>query len=115
MHVKRFGLVLMVLFVVGSVGAAPPEKQLLGKWETTDPDSKQKITLEFADKNVLKIIVGQITLDARYKFVDDENLEMTMTFGETTQTEKVKIKVDDKELVMTGSKDAKPTKFTRLK
>jgi uncharacterized protein (TIGR03066 family) len=114
MRVTRCCLVVLALVLVGSVVAAPPEKQILGKWETTEPDSKQKITLEFADKNVLKIVVGQITVEARYKFVDDENMELTMTFPDSTMTEKVKIKVEEKELVLTG-KDGKPTKFTRAK
>jgi hypothetical protein len=116
MSIRLWSGVLLLLFVVAGVVAAPPEKQLLGKWETTDPDNKQKITLDFMDKNILKIGIGAITIEARYKFLDDDNIELTMAFPDMTDSVKVKIKVDDKELVFSGaSKDVKPTKFTRPK
>jgi uncharacterized protein (TIGR03066 family) len=114
MYVNRFSLAALVLLIIGTAMAAPPEKELLGKWETKDPDSQQTITLDFADKGTFKVGVGPVMLEGKYKFADDETLEMTMTIMDTMQTEKVKVKVGNGELVITG-KDNKPMKFTKAK
>ena len=82
MRFTRCCLATLVVLVLGTAVAAPPEKELMGKWSTVDPDSQSTITLDFAANNALKISVGGVTLDAKYKFIDDDNLELSMTFGD---------------------------------
>ncbi len=108
-------LCLMALLLIsGTVIAAPPEKELQGKWETTDSDSQIKLILDFGEKNTVKVTAGSSSIEAKYRFIDDENLEMTMTFNDMTATEKMKVKINGNELLLTG-KESNPTKFVRVK
>ena len=66
-----------------------PKDLIVGKWE---PAEKKEMgaTLEFLKDGKLKVSVGTINVDGTYKFVDDTNVEVEMTFMGQTQKEKLK-------------------------
>jgi uncharacterized protein (TIGR03066 family) len=107
--------VCLALVLVG-IGYAQPKasEAIVGKWEPQDPNAKGKATLEFLKDGKMKIAFGDIMIDGTYKFVSDDTMEVKMTFGGETKTEKIKVKVSDKEMEFTPS-NGKTEKFSRLK
>jgi uncharacterized protein (TIGR03066 family) len=133
MRCLRFGVCAAFLLVVSTALAQPapkdqpsPKDLILGQWAMSEKKDGAEIKAAFTftkDKAVatLSFKMGdnkpdEITIDARYVWVADDTIEMTARppGAKEDQTEKVKIKVSDKELIMSG-KDGKALTFNRPK
>jgi uncharacterized protein (TIGR03066 family) len=113
----RFLLTLCAVCVVtASLSAGDKPKDLIvGKWEPAEKNAMTP-TIEFTKDNKLKISVPQanLTVEGTYKFVDDNNVEVEISFMGQTQKEKLKVEVTKDSLTTTDSK-GKNDKFTRAK
>src|SRR5262245_63214587 len=109
-----------------SACASKPKDLIIGKWEPTD--SAEKGTLEFAKDGTMKMGTGPISIQAKYKFIDDQTMEVEMenplgglgagAGGVQVQipktiTSRVKVSVTKDELTTTDDK-GKTTKFKRV-
>src|SRR5690349_3411376 len=89
-----------------------PQEAIIGKWEPQE--GKGKVTIEFLKGGKLKVTHGTEMIEGTYKFVSDDTVEVTLTIGTDTKTEKLKVKVGDKDMETTDA-GGKTEKFTRLK
>src|SRR5947207_15623009 len=80
---------------------AKPQEAIVGKWEPQE--AKGKATIEFFKGGKLKVTDGEKVIEGTYKFVSEDTVEVTLTFGTDTKTEKLKVKVGDKEMEATPS------------
>ena len=97
------------------------EKALMGKWEAKQKlgDKEIKATVDFQKDGKLAMSVtntpmGDLKFEGKYKVLDANQLEVTITFMNKTMTEKSKFKVTGNTLEMTD-KNGKTEKFTRVK
>ncbi len=105
------------LFLIGNLANSQDGKTnpLIGKWEMKQKVGDKEITgqLEFTKDLKLKISFMGISFSGTYKVLDKENLEVTVTFGDKTNTEKSKYKVVKDVLELTDKK-GKTEKFNRV-
>jgi hypothetical protein len=120
MRLATLGLFATLCLLLTSVsGLAQDQKDpkdlLIGTWEAKEKvgDMEQKITVEFT-KDTIKVAFDVNKFDVKYKWVDKDNIEVTVTGADGKEmTEKTKIAITMDELTVSG-KD-KPMKFTRVK
>jgi glycine betaine/choline ABC-type transport system substrate-binding protein len=122
---------LLGLMAAAAIGQQTGPKELLvGTWVMTekkeagelkatlvfDKDGNTRATLSVKATGTAGDPVQELTIDARYKWVGEDTIEMTTKppGAKEEQTEKVRVKVSDKELLLSG-KDGKDMKFTRSK
>ena len=80
----------LALALAGLACADPkPQEAIVGKWEPQD--SKGKVTIEFFKGGKLKVTDGEKVIEGTYKFVSEDTVEVTLTFGTDTKTEKLKV------------------------
>jgi hypothetical protein len=107
------GIVVASLFfvIVGCGGGSKPKDLIVGKWKATEKKGGIEMTIdtEFTKDGTLKMSVAGMTINGKYKFIDDNNFEMSV--GEKSQ--KVKIESITKEKMVTSDQDGK-TEFTRV-
>jgi uncharacterized protein (TIGR03066 family) len=88
---------------------------IIGKWSPAE--SKDKATIEFTKDMKLKIAGDQISLDGSYRFIDDNTIEVKISFQGMEKAIQLKITVNDNELTtqeVEGEKKMKET-FKRVK
>jgi hypothetical protein len=116
---KQFVVVtfaLGLLVTVSGCGSSPKD-MIIGKWETTQKqgDVEVKITVEFTKDEVKMSAMGLDFPPGKYKWVDNDNIEVTMKGPDGKEkTEKSKVKVTKDELEMPDP-EGKVTKFKRAK
>jgi len=116
-------------------GCSGPKDKIIGKWERKDTQEIMgtkidiKMVLDFQKDGKLKWTAsskaGEKTEEksgeGTYKWVDNENIEVTMKDPESgkEKTEKNKVKVTDTELTITGKNELtgkeEDMKFTKVK
>jgi uncharacterized protein (TIGR03066 family) len=108
-----------LLLLAGSTplfAADKPKDLILGKWEMSR--DKQKISLEFAKDGILKVRLTNddknTDVEGKYKFVDDDNMEVELVYMGDTKKEKLKVVVTKEELTTTDGAGKKET-FKRTK
>jgi uncharacterized protein (TIGR03066 family) len=96
LRVVGMGLLVSVLVVASGCGSSKPKDLIIGKWEVTEKlgDKEMKGTYEFTKDGTLKMSMGPISMDAKYKFIDDNNFEMTMEIPGLKETKSEKIKIE---------------------
>jgi uncharacterized protein (TIGR03066 family) len=103
---------------------ADAQKALRGKWEATQKMGNVEVnlllTFEKDGKLSMKMTGGGRTfnLDGKYKIIDENNMEVTITFMGQTKTEKSKFKVKGDRLELTSrdpNNKESTQKFTRAK
>jgi uncharacterized protein (TIGR03066 family) len=106
---------VLLLMLVGLASAQPkPQELIVGKWQPTDPATKDQVVLEFVKDGKVKVsFLGQ-KFDGSYKFTSDETMEFTLTVEGKTNTTKLKVAVTEKDLTLTPP-DNKVEKYTRIK
>jgi uncharacterized protein (TIGR03066 family) len=112
-------LVCMFAFVGYATRAeAKPDlkKAILGKWA---PVEQKAAVLEFRADGTLELSVNlgsgaPIKVAGTYKWVDGETIEVKVTVGKETQTDRAKIAIDGDTMTTTDSK-GKAEKLTRVK
>ena len=113
-----------VLLVAGQAyGDAKDDaaKLLVGKWEIKEKivDKDATAVLDFTKDGKMSMKMSgfmpeDLNVKGKYKVVDKETIEVTITSGDKTRTEKSKFKVTKDTLELTG-KDGKSQKFNRIK
>jgi uncharacterized protein (TIGR03066 family) len=110
-----------VFFLVGlstvcsaPVAAAPkPAELIIGKWEALGEN--KKAIIEFAKGGeVIMLAEPEPAVKGKYKFLEDELLEVEFVIGDKKATQKLKIKVD-KDTLETTDESKKVEKFKRVK
>jgi uncharacterized protein (TIGR03066 family) len=103
-------LATVALFAVAiaSTFAADTAKELIvGKWQPNDKDG-EKATVEFTKDGKVKVVADPYSLDGTYKFVKDDQIEVTMPIAGKESTVKLIVKVTKDELTTTDeTKDDK--------
>jgi uncharacterized protein (TIGR03066 family) len=115
MRLLQLGLAGLVVFLLAA-GAPKPKDLIVGKWTSKQKimDKEIEATVEFTKDGGLKMSFGGINLDGQYKFLDDDNIEMEMTFNGQTKKQKIKVEVTKDKLTTTSEKGMKD-EFTRAK
>ncbi len=63
----------------------------------------------------MKVAMENVTMEAKYKFIDDNTFEIEISFAGKTETEKVKIESITKEKMVTTSSKGEKKELTRAK
>jgi len=106
-------LILCVAMSAPLVAADKAKDLIIGKWEPAG-NQGQVPTIEFTKDGKLKITIQQMTIEGTYKFLDDNNVEVEISFMGQTQKEKMKVECTKDEMTTTDSKN-KAEKFKRVK
>jgi uncharacterized protein (TIGR03066 family) len=118
-------IVVVGLVCLWSSGPAPaakkkkkakPKDLIVGKWAPTDLERKDR-TLEFTKDGALKIVVKgkglSYSAEGKYKFTDDQTLEITLNAGK--KAEKVTIKTITKSQLVLVDPKGKAETFKKVK
>jgi uncharacterized protein (TIGR03066 family) len=129
-HARRCCVAFLMLcaFVTGSAAEQPKEKPkasakelILGTWKLEIDDPKVKeilgdVTLEFKQDGGLVAMYGKQQLQGKYKFLEENIIEVTLEAGNIKESKKVTVEVTEKTLVTTevGKKEQGRNKYNRL-
>jgi uncharacterized protein (TIGR03066 family) len=117
----------LVFLIAAGCGSSKPKDVIVGKWEPMDEKEKDKITmLEFTSDGKMIIAFKEtmppgMKVDAKYKFLSDDEMESEITISggqlpkPKIETEKVKVKVINKDEVHTTDSKGKIDKMKRVK
>jgi len=117
MRMMRVCLVGVLALFLASCGSDKPKDLIVGKWKGKEkmPDGKEvDVKVEFTKDGTVKMTQGDLTIDGKYKFVDDNNIEMEATILGQTQKQKMKVEVTKDKLKTTDEK-GDVDEFTRDK
>lgn len=114
---------LVVLAVAAAAGvaeapaiAADNAKDLIvGRWQPNEKGGEKAI-IEFTKDGKVKVIADKLSLDGTYKFVKDDQIEVSMPIKGMESKVKLNVKVTKDELTTTeeGNKNP-PETFKRVK
>ena len=93
-NVTGIGLALLIVCGISGCGGGKPQDQIIGKWEAKEkgPDGKEMtMTTEFTKDGTVKMGVMGLTVEGKYKFIDDKNIELTMEMMGKKDTKKLKL------------------------
>jgi hypothetical protein len=107
---RGFMIGSLLLVVTGCGGGSKPKDLIVGKWKGSEMKGGKEITaVEFTKDGAFKMNVMGMSVDGKYKFVDDNNFEMSVA----GQTNKLKIESITKEKMVTTDQDGKQ-EYTRI-
>lgn len=109
-------LVAVPALIAAPASAAETAKDLIiGKWQPTEKGGEKAI-IEFTKDGKVKVVSDKLTLDGTYKFVKDDQIEVTMSVQGKDSTVKLTVKVTKDELTTTEEDKTKsPETFKRVK
>lgn len=114
MCVATAAAVVLLAAGLAPVHAADKAQDLIvGKWQPTSEEGKE-VTVEFVNDGILKVVARGMTIEGKYKFLDDDTVEVELTFMGETKKSKIRVKVTKDELITTDE-SKKEDKFTRVK
>jgi uncharacterized protein (TIGR03066 family) len=114
MRTARLCCVLSLAFLA-SACSSKPRDQIIGKW--SGKDGETDVNVEFNNDGTMKTekAAGEPkSFSGKYKFVDDNTIEMEMDVGDQKQTRKAKVTIEKDKLTLTDEKDKK-LEFTKAK
>jgi uncharacterized protein (TIGR03066 family) len=122
MRVARLAVMASLVVILAASlsplrAADKPKDLIVGKWKPTKEKDKDSV-LDFQKDGKLKITLNaELSIDGSYKFLDDDTMEVELTFKGKTDTIKMKVKVTKDELITTQDKNGKKKedKFKRIK
>lgn len=98
---------LLALGIPPTFAADTAKELIVGKWQPTDK-AGEKATVEFTKDGKVKVVADLYTLDGTYKFLKDDQIEVTMPIAGKEESVKLTVKVTKDELTTTDeTKDAK--------
>jgi uncharacterized protein (TIGR03066 family) len=114
-------MVILTVAAVAAVTVAPAtagdnaKDLIVGRWQPNEKGGEKAI-IEFTKDGKLKVIADKLNLDGTYKFVKDDQIEVSMPIKGKESTVKLIVKVTKDELTTTeeGSKNP-PETFKRVK
>jgi len=106
---RLFALVL-VLLLAGRAAAAPKNAELIvGKW-----DIGMNTVFEYKKDGTFVMTIGTVALNGKYKFIDDNTMEVEITVGDKTKKNRLKVAIQGDEMTTTDP-EGKSNKLTRIK
>ncbi len=107
-------LVILCAAVMLAADANKPKDQIVGKWEPAD--AQGKVVIEFTKDGMVKVSVAgtEVKIEGKYKFLDDENMQIDLTVMGQSKSDKLKVAIDKDELTTTDSQ-GKTDKMRRVK
>lgn len=110
MRALRAFAVVGLFFVAGSVVAAPKNAELIvGKW-----DIGMNTIMEYKKDGGFVMTIGAVVINGKYKFISDDTIEVEITLGDKTKSNKLKIAIKDDKMTTTDP-DGKMNTLTRVK
>jgi uncharacterized protein (TIGR03066 family) len=115
MRTARLCCVLSLAFLA-SACSSKPKDQIIGKW--SGKDGETDLTMEFNKDGTMKtevkggLVSGSVS--GKYKFVDDNTIEMEVDVGDQKQTKKARVTIEKDKMTLTDDKDKK-LEYTRAK
>lgn len=106
-----------LVWSLSSFAQGGPKDLLIGKWVAEEKVGAGlfKTTLEFT-KDALKVSINGFPVDAKYKWVDKDTLEVTITVPDgKDSTQRSKIVSVTKDTLTVKGTDGRDVKFTRVK
>ena len=101
---------LLLLLVAGWVYAAPKNAELIvGKW-----DIGMNTIMEYKKDGGFVMTVGTVVVNGKYKFISDDTIEVEVTVGDKTKSNKLKVAFKDDEMTTTDP-EGKMNKLKRIK
>ncbi|MFL5242308.1 MAG: hypothetical protein ACJ8FY_09390 [Gemmataceae bacterium] len=116
--ILNLGLVLFVVCALGGCGRSEDPKELiLGKWNVKQDFGNRKISgkTEFRKSGGMTTEVMGTKMESRYKFIDDDSIEVEMTVGRMKMTEINKIESITKTKMVLVDPQGVKAEFTRPK
>jgi uncharacterized protein (TIGR03066 family) len=103
-------------WMAAPASAAETAKDLIvGKWQPTAAGGEKAI-IEFTKDGKLKIVADKVSFDGTYKFLKDDQLEITTSIKGQESTVKLTVKVTKDELTTKEEgKNDPPETFKRVK
>lgn len=111
MHPARLLTPLFVLLLLAAGAAAAPKNAelIVGKW-----DIGMETVMEYRKDGTLSMVIGKIVVNGRYKFINDDTMEVEITLGDQTKKNQLKVSIKDDELTTTEA-NGKSNKLKRIK
>ncbi len=110
MQAVRAILVVGSLFLAGFAVAAPKNAELIvGKW-----DIGMNTIMEYKKDGGFVMTVGTVAINGKYKFISDDTIEVEISVGDKTKSNKLKVAFKDDEMTTTDP-DGKMNKLKRVK
>ena len=110
MQAVRALVVAVLLLVVGALNAAPKNAELIvGKW-----DIGMNTIMEYKKDGTFVMTVGTLVVNGKYKFISDDTIEVEITVGDKTKSNKLKVAFKDDEMTTTDP-EGKMNKLKRVK
>jgi uncharacterized protein (TIGR03066 family) len=117
--------VVACLLPAPAFGADSAKELIIGKWQPNDKDNVKekdnvKATVEFTKDGKIKIVADAYSLEGTFKFLNDNQIEVTMPIAGKDSIVKLTVKVTKDELTTTDetkddkAKDKKVETFKRV-
>lgn len=101
---KKLLLLITLLF---TIGCANTKDDIVGKWHN------DVTNIEFFKDGTVSMVKKGTPMTGTYSVLENDRLKMTITVMGMTMTRVAKIKLSDKELILTSEDDGKITKYSR--
>lgn len=108
-------LAASLAFLLPACGSKPQD-MIVGKWETTDLGGKSMVG-EFGKDGTVSRPIPFVGLreDGKYKWIDDQHIEMEFVTGGLNRKETRKVEVTKETLTLTGDKGKHTQIWKRVK
>ena len=110
MPAVRAVVVALWMLVAASLNTAPKNAELIvGKW-----DIGMNTIIEYKKDGTFVMTVGTLAVNGKYKFITDDTIEVELTVGDKTKSNRLKVAFKDDEMTTTDP-DGKTNKLKRVK
>ncbi|MBL8796990.1 MAG: hypothetical protein JNM56_24020 [Planctomycetia bacterium] len=116
-HTSVVLLGFLLVFLAGC-GSAKPKDLIVGKWEAQNDEAKKMggMTVEFKPESAMTMKIGTVSIDGKYKFVDDATVEVETEMLGKKDSKKFKVEIVKDEMTTTELDGAKEvSKFKKVK
>jgi uncharacterized protein (TIGR03066 family) len=108
---------LVICALSGCGGSSKREAMIIGEWDVKQTFGTREITgkVEFRKDGSMTTLAMGMKMDSKYKFIDDNNVEIEMSVGGRKMTEKNKIEsITNKQMILVDPRGGKAV-FTRVR
>lgn len=107
----------LLVFLAGC-GSSKPKDLIVGKWEAQADEAKKMggMVVDFRPDSAMTMKMGKVSIDGKYKFVDDATVEVEMEMFGKKDSKKYKVEIVKDEMTTTeldGKKEV--SKFKKVK
>lgn len=111
MHPARLLTPLFVLLLLATAAVAAPKNAelIVGKW-----DLGMNTVMEYRKDGALLMTIGSAVISGKYRFIDDDTIEVVITLGDQNKKNQLKVAIKDDELTTTEA-NGRSNKLKRIK